>query len=66
MACAESRIISCAIMSTHFLRHKPFNMLFIFSSQECGQNLICVEDVCLDSLPQNSPQSLKYVVGKES
>lgn len=66
MACAESRIISCAITSTHFLRHKPFNTLFIFSSQECGQNLICVEDVCLDSLPQNSPQSLKYVVGKES
>ena len=56
----------CHYVLPAFWRHKRFNALFIFSSQECGQNLMCVEDVYLDSLPQHSPQSFKYVVGKEN
>lgn len=56
----------CHYVLPAFWRHKRFNALFIFSSQECGQNLTCVEDVYLASLPQHSPQSFKYVVGKEN
>lgn len=50
-ACVGITYLLCHYTLPAFLKHKPFNTLFIFSSQEFVQNLICVENVYLTSLP---------------
>lgn len=59
--------VLCHNILPAFLRHTPFNTLFIFSSQEFVQNLICAEKMSFwPPFLQHSPRIFKYVVGKEN
>lgn len=52
MACTEARIISCAITSTKFLKAQTLQHTVHFFLSRMWPKF----DMCLDSLPQNSPR----------
>lgn len=56
----------CHYILPAFLRLKPFNALFIFSSQELVQNLLYAENVYSASLPEHPLWSFRCLVGKEN